>query len=311
MIDQNNSKSLLAILVMVFVFFIILVIFAVYTVKDMKDSDDIKTSVDSDDAQIAVIEISEVITSSKEIVEKLIKAEEDKEIKAIIVRIDSPGGTVGPTQEIYEEILRIDEEKPVYASLGSIAASGGYYIAAATRKIYSNAGTLTGSIGVIMNFMDSSKLLEFAKLVPNTVKAGKFKDVGSGERSMTEEERALLEGTVNSVHEQFKNDILKRRKEKITKDFNEIAQGQIFSGQEALSLGLVDAVAGLWAAGRAIHTELKLKGEFKLRFLKDKKKNSLWDLAESLEESITDLKLGNILGQKTLMYLYAPQFSGK
>ena len=101
----------------------------------------------------------------------LLEAEEDKQIEAIILRINSPGGAVGPTQEIYEEIQRIDKIKPIYASFGAIAASGGYYLGAGTRKIWASAGTLTGSIGVIMGFIDASKLIEFAKVNPQTVKA--------------------------------------------------------------------------------------------------------------------------------------------
>src|SRR5690606_11778859 len=163
-------------------------------------------------------------------------------VKAILMRIESPGGAVGPTQEIYEEIRRIDSAydpkvkgeqkgKPVYASIGSIAASGGYYISAATRKIFANAGSLTGSIGVIMQFVDASELIEWAKVRPEIIKAGRYKDFGGPNRALTVQERELLEKTLSSVHEQFRKDILAIRQDRIQGDLNELSQGQIFSGE--------------------------------------------------------------------------------
>ena len=132
---------------------------------------------------------------SNKIVRKLLIAEEDESLKALIVRIDSPGGAVGPTQEIYDEIIRIDKNKPVYASFGSVAASGGYYIGAAARKIYANKGTITGSIGVIMQFVDLSKLYEYLKFGHKRL-SRLYKDIGSPNRPMTKKEKELLAGTI-------------------------------------------------------------------------------------------------------------------
>ena len=224
-------------------------------------------------------------------VELLQLAEHDDSVKAIIVRIDSPGGAVAPTQEIYEEIIRLDKIKPVYASFGSIAASGGYYIGAAARRIYASNGTLTGSIGVIMNFVDLSKLLEWGKIQPQVMKAGKYKDIGSVNRPMSGEEQQLLAAMLNQVHDRFRQDILLKRKEKIQGDIVEMTQGQIFNGEEALKLGLVDEVAGLWEAARRIHKELKLKGELKnLRFIKKDDEFSWTDFLDNLEKTSTNLK---------------------
>jgi protease-4 len=248
----------------------------------------------SNKAHIGVITVEGVIMDSKDTIEMLQNAEEDKQLQAIILRIDSPGGAVGPTQEIYEEIQRIDKKKPIYASFGSIAASGGYYIGAATRKIWANPGTLTGSIGVIMEFMDLSKLYEFAKVSPQTVKAGRYKDAGNPARALTPEEKDMMDKLIAGVHKQFIGDIMKRRAGKIKGDITELAQGQIFSGESAMEAGLVDSMGSLWTAGRAIHTDLKIKDEFALKFIDKKKKMGLFDLVGSLEESVSKLNFNSL-----------------
>jgi protease-4 len=232
---------------------------------------------------------------SKDIIELLQTAEEDKQIEAIILRVNSPGGSVGPTQEIYEEVVRIDKKKPIYASFGGVAASGGYYIGVATRKIWASPGTLTGSIGVIMEFMDLSKLYEFAKVSPQTVKAGRYKDAGNPSRPLTIEESDMMNKLIAGVHQQFIGDIVKRRGAKIKGDIQEMAQGQIFSGESALALGLVDELGSLWTAGRTIHKTLKMKDVFALKFLKKKKRLSFTDLLGSLDETLSKLNFNTLL----------------
>lgn len=256
---------------------------------------------------IAVITIEGEIRESKKTVEMLLAAEDSKDIKAIILRIDSPGGAVAPTQEIYEEVRRIDEKKPIYASFGSVAASGGYYIGAATRRIYANAGTLTGSIGVIMQMADLSELFKWAKYKQETIKAGRYKDIGNPGRPMTDEERAFLTELLAGTHKQFMDDISATRKDKLKKDITELAQGQIFHGYEAKEFGLVDEVAGLWQAGRKIHKELKLKGKFGLRFMKPKKeKFSFSEFLQETEDTLSFVK-GKVSGAHTgPAYLYQP-----
>jgi protease-4 len=309
--ENGRNRAVYGVLLLVFVFFIILVLFAAYTVKafqqegaEFQDSGK-KTS-------IAVVEVEGVIMSPFKTIELLQLAEKDKNTKAIILRVDSPGGAVGPTQEIYEEVRRIDEEyttsegkkgKPIYASFGSIAASGGYYIGAATRRIYATPGGLTGSIGVIMQFIDASKLFELARVNQINIKAGRYKDMGQPNRSMTEEEKALLEGTIKDVHKQFIDDILRTRKDKIKGDINEFSQGQIFSGREAMERGLVDELAGLWVAGRRIHEELKIEGEFGLKFIRKKKRTNVWDLVDSVDSAITSFDI-RTLTQETPLLMY-------
>jgi protease-4 len=277
---------------MVFVFFVILIVFAFYTMNAFNETSQVERK--SDKAHIGVIELEGVIMDSKKTVELLQDAEEDKQIEAIILRINSPGGAVGPTQEIYEEIQRIDKKKPIYSSFGAIAASGGYYIGAGTRKIWATPGCITGSIGVIMDFLDLSKLYEFAKVSETTIKAGRYKDAGHPSRSLTTEERDLLNKMIEGVHDQFKNDILKRRKNKIVGDMNEIAQGQIYSGEAAKNLGLVDELGSLWTAARAIHKELKIKDDFAIKYIKKKKSVGIMDILGSVEEGMAHLNLSTL-----------------
>ena len=259
-------------------------IFASYTLKIFNSESTALESIRKNKGAIAVVEVEGVIMESKKTVELLQMAEKDKSTDAIIVRINSPGGAVGPTQEIYEEIRRIDElwdvtnqkeGKPIYASFSTVAASGGYYIGAATRKIYASAGTLTGSIGVIiiMQFLNASKLVEKVLINQKNIKSGRYKDIGSPTRDMTAEEEGLMQGMISGVHKQFVDDIMKQRKEKIKGNIRDLAQGQIFSGKEAFDNGLVDAIGSLWTAGRQIHEDLKLKGEFGLKYIKKKKRN--------------------------------------
>ncbi len=288
--SRERSKGIVGIFILVTVLFFIFIIFAFFTVSKLKDTDSMGSELleTQKNSPIAVITIENEIKESKKIVEMLLAAEEEKSIKAIILRIDSPGGAVAPTQEIYEEVRRIDKEKPIYASFGSVAASGGYYIGAATRKIWASSGTLTGSIGVIMQMADLSELFKFVKYRPETIKAGRYKDIGNPARPMTDEERAYLTDLLAGTHKQFMNDISAVRKDRLKKDITELAQGQIFHGSEAKDFGLVDEIGGLWEAGRAIHKELKLKGKFGLRYLKPhRSKLSLSDLLQDGEDTLS------------------------
>ena len=295
MTSTKNTKALFGIFAMVFVFFIILIAFAAITMNAFDETSSAQKN--SNKARIGVIEVEGVIMDSKDTIELLQIAEEDKQLQAIILRVNSPGGAVGPTQEIYEEIQRIDKKKPIYASFGGISASGGYYIGAATRKIWASPGTLTGSIGVIMEFMDLSKLYEFAKVSPQTVKVGRYKDAGNPSRALTEEEKGMMDKLIAGVHDQFINDIMKRRANKIKGDIREHAQGQIFSGEEAQKLGLVDEMGSLWTAGRKIHAELKIKEEFALKFIEKPKKLGFMELVGSLEESISKLDIDSLMNR--------------
>ncbi len=290
---SQNKKALFGLFATVFVFFILLCLFIFMASSSFNEVSETEVK---GKGPIAVIEVEGVIMDSKNTVKLLHKAEEDQSIKAIIMRINSPGGAVGPTQEIYDEIRRIDLVKPIYASFGTIAASGGYYLGAATREIWTNPGTITGSIGVIMQFTDLSKVYEYFKVAPQTIKAGRYKDAGDPSRAITEEEKGMLNVMIEGVHKQFIRDIFKTRKNKIKSDQpNELFQGQIFSGEQAKELGLVDELGNLWELGRRVHKRLKLSGEPGLIFLKNRKSTNWFELLENVEESISQLSLKNAI----------------
>jgi len=198
---------------------------------------------------VGVVEVEGAIVDSKKIIEQLDAFHEDDSVKAIVLRIDSPGGGVGPSQEIYDEVKRIDADKPIVASMGSVAASGGYYIAAPAREIFANPGTLTGSIGVIMEFANFQELLDKIGLRSEVVKSGKHKDIGSPVRPMTEEDRALLQSVIDDVHSQFVASVAAGRQLDIQK-VRSLADGRIFTGRQARELGLVDELGSLEAAVR-------------------------------------------------------------
>jgi protease-4 len=199
--------------------------------------------------QVGIIEVTGVILDSKRIIEQLADFHENGAIKAVVLRIDSPGGGVGPSQEIHDEVKRVDADKPVVVSMGSVAASGGYYIAAPARRIFANPGTITGSIGVIMEFTNFQELLDKIGLHNQVVKSGKFKDIGSPVREMSEEDRALLQGLIDDVHSQFIDSVADGRK--LDKQaVRTLADGRIFTGRQAKQVGLVDELGSLEAAIR-------------------------------------------------------------
>ena len=195
--------------------------------------------------KVGVLEIKGLISDSSEINKAIIAFREREDIKAIVLRIDSPGGAVGPSQEIYREVIKVKKEnKVVVASMGSVAASGGYYIAAAADQIVANPGTITGSIGVIIEFANVQELLDKLGLKGVVIKSGKFKDTGSPLREMGDEERSILQGVVNDIHRQFVAVVAENRKLDIN-DVKDIADGRIFSGAQAQKARLVDKLGNL------------------------------------------------------------------
>ena len=195
--------------------------------------------------RIGIVDITGLISDSQYIVNQVKKFRQDKRIRGIILRIDSPGGAVGPSQEIYDEVLKTRESgKTIYASMGALAASGGYYIASAAEKIFANPGTLTGSIGVIMAFSNAKGLMEKIGLQPEIIKAGEYKDIGSPARAMTQKERNLLQSVVTDVHQQFIEAVASGRDISVA-EVTKIADGRILTGRQAYSLNLVDQMGGL------------------------------------------------------------------
>lgn len=195
--------------------------------------------------KIGVVEVIGVITDSRDIIRQLRGFNDDASILGIIVRIDSPGGAVAPSQEIYDEIIKIRKGgKKIFASMGSLGASGGYYIAAAADRIFASPGTLTGSIGVIMAFSNLEGLMQKIGLRPEVIKSGKFKDTGSPSRSMSKEERIYLQTVVDDVHSQFVEAVSIGRNMDI-ESARKLADGRIYTGRQAKNLKLIDSLGGL------------------------------------------------------------------
>jgi protease-4 len=226
--------------------------------------------------RIGVVGIRGIILDAKNPVELLKKYRKDDRIKAIIVRVDSPGGSVAASQEIHREIVRTLPKKKVVISMGNLAASGGYYIAAAGNRIMANPGTLTGSIGVVMEFSNIQELMHKIGVSLEVVKSGAFKDIGSPVRKMKPEERRLLEGVIQNVHRQFVDMVAESRRLPRS-DVEKIADGRIFTGEQAKALGLVDELGSLEDAVELTKKMARITGEVKLVY-PEKKKFSLWDL---------------------------------
>jgi protease-4 len=235
--------------------------------------------------KIAIIEVRGVILDPQPVVEKLVKLRKNEKVKAIVLRIDSPGGGVGPAQEIFAEVKKAQKEKKVLVSMGSVAASGGYYIACAADKILANPGSITGSIGVIVESLNVEELLRKLGLRSMVVKSGKHKDLGSPLRPMSEEEKKLLQGVLDSVHEQFIRAVAEGRKLPVEK-VRELADGRIFSGEQARELGLVDELGNLEDTLALAATLAGIRGEPEIMY-PEKKRFSLFDLL--LQESISKI----------------------
>lgn len=193
--------------------------------------------------RVGVVEIVGQILDSKRTLRDLREFEDDDRIKSIVVRIDSPGGAVGPSQEIYEAIRKLHEKKRVVASMGSVAASGGFYIACAADKVFANPGTLTGSIGVIFQVPNVEGVLRWAGVRVETVASGKMKDSGSPFREMTAEERAYFQEVLADVHAQFVDAVVSSRNLDRA-EVQSFADGRVFTGRQAKEWKLVDELGG-------------------------------------------------------------------
>jgi len=236
--------------------------------------------VDRGGEKIGVIELVGAIVDSKEIVQQIKEFREAESVKAIVIRIDSPGGGVGASQEIYREIRKTIAEKKVIASMGSVAASGGYYVAAASDGIIANPGTITGSIGVIMGYTNFEALLEKIGLQPVVIKSGEYKDLGSPVREMKEEERKLLAALTQKIHRQFIGDIADGRQLDIAR-IEPIADGRIFTGEEAKELGLVDRLGNFQDAVQWAGEMGGIKGEVKTIYPEKERPTLMQYLMES------------------------------
>lgn len=214
--------------------------------------------------KVAIVPIEGEIVDARESLELLHKYANNATIKAIVVRINSPGGAIAPSQEIYSAIRRLRKEtgKPIVASLDSVAASGGFYIASACDPIVANPGSITGSIGVILQWFDVKDLLQWAKVKPETITSGALKDAGSPYRQMTDAERAYFQSVVTQLHSQFVRDVAAGRDGKMKlEEVQRIADGRIFTGEQALELKLIDELGTIDDAVRKAGAMAGIEGE--------------------------------------------------
>lgn len=230
---------------------------------------------------IGIVEINGMILSSKKIIQDLNTFRHEDGIKAIILRIDSPGGGIGPSQEIYREIMKIKTEKKVLTSMGSVAASGGYYIASATNGIVANPGTITGSIGVIMEYANIMEIAKKIGISPVVFKSGEFKDMGSPLRDLKESEKKIFQELVDELHLQFVRDASKARDIDF-KTMASLADGRVYTGQTALQLKLVDRLGNLDDAVQWAGEMADIKGKLKPVYPKEDKLTFIRSLAETL-----------------------------
>jgi protease-4 len=250
-------------------------------------------------SNVALIRIEGPILDSKSAVDEIKEYSKDNSIKAIILRIDSPGGAVAPSQEIYSEVKKAVAKKKVVVSMGSIAASGGYYIASPATRIVANPGTLTGSIGVIMEIPNIEGLLNKIGIKTEVIKSGKNKDIGSMFRGMKKEERELLQGLMDNVHEQFIKAVAEGRKKKV-EDVRQIADGRVFTGEQALSYGLVDELGTLEDATKVAAKFAGITDEPEV--VSKKEKVSIFDiLRNKFPKELTDA-----FPTVKIKYLYSP-----
>ena len=256
--------------------------------------------------RIAVIPVEGVINdeTAKRINRHLKTYATDGRVRAILLRVDSPGGGVAASQEIYREVKRAKEEhkKPIVVSMGTVAASGGYYIACPANRIIANPGTITGSIGVIAEWLNYKELVGWAKMKPEVFKSGEFKDTGSPTREMSEKERQYFQGMISELYDQFVRAVAEGRKGKKNLDelqVRKLADGRVFTGQGALENGLVDEIGNYEDALKSTAALVGIKGEPQVVTPpKPREGFSIWDLlTESKLETLLPKNIPQAIGE--------------
>lgn len=213
-------------------------------------------------SRIAVVDLEGVILDPSEVVEQLRKFADDDSVKAIILHVNSPGGGVAASEEIYRQVKRVrdDKKKRIVASIETVGASGAYYVSSATNKIYADNGSVVGSIGVIAEWINYGDLMRWAKLKPEVLKVGEFKDSGDPTRELTPSERKYLQGLIDNMYGQFVQAVADGRHSKVS-DIRPIADGRVWTGQQALDMHLIDQIADFRAAVLDTAKSVGINGE--------------------------------------------------
>jgi len=237
--------------------------------------------------KVALVRIEGPIIDSKSPIDEIKEYVKDPSVKAIVLRVDSPGGAVAPSQEIYEEVRKAVAKKKIVVSMGSLAASGGYYISAPASRIVANPGTLTGSIGVIMEIPNLEGLMNKVGVKTEVIKSGRHKDIASVFRGIGREEREILQGVLDDVHDQFIKAVAEGRK-MLPDQVRKLADGRIFTGNQAVGMGLVDELGNLEDAIKVAAKLSGIKGEPDV--VSKKEKFSLMDIVRgNLPKELSDL----------------------
>jgi protease-4 len=276
MTEQPRSRVFLWVLLGGGAFFLFLV--AIFTLVYFSVRSQQKDSFGGFGDKIAVVDLEGVILSPKDVVEQLRKFADDSSVKAIVLHVNSPGGGAAASEEIYREVLRIRDQKKkrIVASIETVGASGAYYVSSAANKIFADNASIVGSIGVIAEWYNYEELMKWAKLQQITLKAGEFKDTGSPTRPMTPDERAYMQGLIDNMHVQFIHSVAVGRK--MTDDqVRALANGKVWTGEEAVPLKLIDQVGDFRAAIEDTAKSVGIKGEPTLVH-PEKDRKSLLDL---------------------------------
>jgi protease IV len=278
MAEGKRSRAWLWILLGAGIFFIF--VFAIFTLLyfSLRETGDSAEYGGGFGDKIAVVDLEGVITEAKPVVTQLRRYANDESIKAIILHIDCPGGGAAATQEIYAAVKRIRDQKKkrIVASIETVGASGAYYVATGTNKIFADPSSIVGSIGVIAQWYNYGDLIHWAKLKDETLKAGDLKDAGSPTRAMTPQERQYLQGLIDDMHQQFIKDVAEGRKMKV-EEVRPIATGRVWTGELAAPLKLVDQLGDFQTAVEDTAKAVGIKGEPTLVH-PEKPRRSLWDL---------------------------------
>ncbi len=257
--DGVDKRGILTVVVIFGGLFLMLLVFAVVMISAFGDD----SSFGGAENQVGVIEVKGPIMESKKTVEDLRKFTKRESIKGIVVRVDSPGGAVAPSQEIFQAVERASKKKPVVVSMGSTAASGGYYIALGAEHIIANSGTVTGSIGVISQLFNVEGLLDHVDVKVHTVKTGKYKDAGSPFREFGAEDREYFRALLDDIYDQFIEDVAEARGLELA-EVRKYADGRVFTGRQAKEYKLVDDIGTFQDAVDWVKDEAEIKGDANL-----------------------------------------------
>lgn len=295
---SKTAKWLLGIFGFLFLFFGFIVIMVAIFLSD-SETEDVSTG---SGGTIALVELKEPIVSSENIVRLIKRYRENVNVRAIVFRVESPGGGVAASQEIYEEVKKTRKSgKPVVVSMGAVAASGGYYVSCGANKIVANPGSITGSIGVISQFMHFNQLLDKIGIDATTIKSGKLKDSGSPFRPMNAEDKAYFQEMIDDVYDQFVSTVAEERKMK-KEAVKKLADGRVFTGRKAYQLKLVDTLGTFEDAIRIAADLAEIYGT--PRIIKERKKEKLSDLLFGEMKSDFDKLKNEFLNQPIVQYRF-------